>query len=94
MNTLTKVESRRMILEAQQQLGLTHAEMARLLVGEGRGGRSTYDKWVLAPDNPNLRKASYAALRHIETLKACKAHCPEVLDQLIDNVRLRHRSAS
>ena len=83
----TKQQTRQIILTARDEWGLIDAEMARLLVGEGRGGRGTYDKWVLPLDNPDLRKASEAAIRHIETLRMLAERCPSAFKIRVEEAK-------
>lgn len=83
----TKEQTRQAILAARDEWGLIDAEMARLLVGEGRGGRGTNDKWVLPPDHADLRKASEAAVRHIETLRLLAERCPSAFKMRLEQAK-------
>ena len=87
MAKLTKAQTRKIILKARRAFKLTDAEMARLLVGEGRGPKGTYDKWVVNEDSPDLRKASDGVIRHIETLYAMQQNCPSAFFALLDSVK-------
>lgn len=80
-----KKESRARIIQARENFRLSDAEMARLLVGEGVGAKNTYNKWVPKDENSKqLRKASDAVIRHIETLELVKKTAP-ITFQIICN---------
>lgn len=80
---MDKYETRKLILSAKKDFNLNHADMARLLVGQGRGSRGTYEKWVSEINSSSLQKASKSAIKHIHTLYFIRENQPLILKEII-----------
>ena len=65
MDAFTKEDTKRILLQAQEDFALDPVEMAVILTGSKKG-YGTYKKWISS--GSELRKPTASVLAHLETL--------------------------